>query len=256
MRRSNVVARRALAVALLVCMWSAVLPSSFASASVILSKCGAGVHIAGGKCAVFITASPGSLLSWTVPYDWNNNNNSVETIGAGGSGSTAAQGWQSSGGGGGAWNKQTNVLLTPGTSVNYEIGTGGASVTTSVSAHIAGNAGGDTWFCNSTSNCASISGTAVKVGSKGGSGGPNDGSSGAGGVGSSGVGGSNNNGGASGTSGAFSGSSSGGGGAGGSKGAGNASNNVVSQQSSSGGAGDNGSGGSGGTNSAGGSGTG
>jgi hypothetical protein len=141
--------RRALAVALLVCMWSMALPGSIASASVILSKCGAGTHI-GGKCVVFLTASPGSLLAWTVPYDWNNNNNSIETIGAGASGGAVGNG-AGDGGGGGAWNKATNVTLIPGVSVDYEIGTGGASTTAAFGSHVGGSPGGDTWFCNSTS---------------------------------------------------------------------------------------------------------
>jgi len=60
-------------------------PAAPVAASLIAAKCSAGTHVAGGKCRVFLTASPGSLLNWTVPSDWNSNNNSIETIGAGAS---------------------------------------------------------------------------------------------------------------------------------------------------------------------------
>jgi len=40
---------------------------------------------------------------------------------------------------------------------------------------ISANAGGDSYFCNSTSNCTSIAGSAVVVGAQGGSGGADPG---------------------------------------------------------------------------------
>src|SRR3989344_5177773 len=99
-----------------------------------------------------------SGTSWTVPSEWNSSNNSIEVIGGGGGGGTSNGSSAGTGGGGGGYSKVTNQSLTPGASVTYAVGAGGAAST----------AGGDTYFCNSTSNCASISGTAVVVGVTGG----------------------------------------------------------------------------------------
>src|SRR6185436_3358960 len=63
------------------------------------------------------------------------------------------------GGGGGAYSKVTNLSLTAGNKVAYVIGAGGAATV----------AGGDSYFCNALTNCASISGTAVVAAAKGGS---------------------------------------------------------------------------------------
>ncbi|MDB5244156.1 MAG: hypothetical protein JWN18_26 [Parcubacteria group bacterium] len=102
------------------------------------------------------TATSQTILSsgttWVVPSDWNSSSNSIETVGAGG-GTNFSYG----GGGGGGYSKITNLTLTPGASVTYKIGAGSNAVN-----------GGDTYFCNSTSNCASLAGTAVKVGAQGG----------------------------------------------------------------------------------------
>ena len=203
-----------------------------------------------------LTATPGSLQSWTVPSDWNNSNNSIQTIGGGGSGDPGAQG-DGGGGGGGAWNKQTNVTLS-GT-VDYEIGSGGASNSTTYgNLPGGGNNGGDTWFCNSTSGCTSITDSAVKVGSKGGIGGTGGAftfgagaGGGAGGVGSSGVGNSSNSGGRGGNfDGTVTRASTGGGGAGGPNGAGaNGVDNPAQHGATNGGQGDSTSGGTGGAGS-------
>jgi len=59
-----------------------------------------------------------------VPMNWNNAINLVEGIGAGANG-VASVPWQHMGGpgsGGGAYAAQTNVALTPGTAVTYQIG--------------------------------------------------------------------------------------------------------------------------------------
>src|SRR3989338_581688 len=105
-----------------------------------------------------------SGTSYTVPSDWNIVNNTIEVIGGGGGAANGAINSRSGGaGGGGAYAVSVNVSLTPSASVSYSIGSGGAPGST-------GGNGGDTFFCNSTSNCASISGTAVRVGAKGGSG--------------------------------------------------------------------------------------
>ena len=104
-----------------------------------------------------------SGTNWTVPSDWNSSNNSIEVIGGGGGGGISNGSSAGTGGGGGGYSKVTNQSLTPGGSVIYAVGAGGAAST----------AGGDTYFCNSTSNCASISGTAVVVGAKAGGAGSN-----------------------------------------------------------------------------------
>lgn len=137
----------------------------------------AGIDITG--CApkvVFLTSG----TTWTVPADWNASN-TIEVIGGGGGGDVPAQGafasGQGAGGGGGGYSKAVNVALTPGSTVAYAIGTGGgASVN-----------GGDTWFCNGTSNCSAITGTAVVAGAKGGTGAAGS-NRGGGGLASAGVG--------------------------------------------------------------------
>ena len=98
----------------------------------------------------FITSG----TSWTAPTGVTSV--TAEAIGGGGHGGATSLG--SFGGGGGAYAKTTGITVTPGNSYGLSIGAGGTST----------NNGGDTWFCNSTSNCASISGTAVQVGAKGG----------------------------------------------------------------------------------------
>lgn len=212
--------------------------------------CDFGSDIGGGQCRGYLTATGSN--TWSVPADWSSVN-TIDTIGGGGSGGVGTSGSGGTGGGGGAWNEQVNVPLTPSGSVTYSVGVGGATASATFGSTANGNVGGDTWFCNSTSNCSSITGTAVQVGSKGGSGGLT-GSSAAGGVGTSGVGVSENNGGASGT-GNFGNDASGGGGAGGPNGAGATSvSSTGGSDTTSGGAGDNGSGGAGGLNSAGGTG--
>lgn len=164
---------------------------------------------------------------WTVPSDWNNSNNTIEVIGGGGGGGFAI-GYYSGGGGGGAYSKITNVALTPSAKVAYAVGIGGTSNTS----------GGDTYFCDSTSNCASIGSNAVVVGAKGGSRGEPTGAGGAGGAAASGIGTTKYSGG----NGATGGSpwSGGGAGAAGPNGPGNNASGI------NGGAGDSGYGGAGG----------
>ncbi len=73
-----------------------------------------------------------SGTSWTVLSDWNSSDNSVEVIGSGGNGSNTG----AAGGGGGAYAKKSNISLTPGASVTYQI------------------AGGDGVFNSSATTCA------------------------------------------------------------------------------------------------------
>ncbi len=174
---------------------------------------------ASAATVVYLTSG----TSWTVPADWNDEANTIEVIGGGGAGRQTFN----TGGGGGGYSKEVNVSLARGSSISYAVGAGGSSD---------GATGGDTYFCNSTSNCATIGGTAVKVGAKGGTGGGATG--GAGGLASAGYGSTKYNGGTGANDG---GSGGGGGGAGGPNGAGG------NGSSSTGGTGGNGSGGAGGT---------
>ncbi len=120
-----------------------------------------------------------SGTSYTVPSNWNSSANTIQVIGGGGGGYSPipGEGW---GGGGGAYAEAANVSLTPSATVTYAIGAGASS-----------GKGGDTYFCNSTSNCSDNTGSgwgsAVVAGAKGGSGATIS-AGGAGGAASSGVG--------------------------------------------------------------------
>ncbi|HXW56968.1 MAG TPA: alkaline phosphatase family protein, partial [Candidatus Cybelea sp.] len=125
-----------------------------------------------------------SGTSYTVPANWNSSNNTIEVIGGGGGGSySPSSSIAAAGGGGGAYSKATNVTLTPGSTITYQVGAGGAGGT---SGSPAGGTGGDTYFCNATTNCTSITGSAVVAGAKGGSGGPTSSASAPGGAASGG----------------------------------------------------------------------
>jgi hypothetical protein len=178
-------------------------------AAVLLGSIALLVPFSAFATTIFLTSG----TTWTVPSDFNPLDNSVEVIGGGGGGANGTSGSKgNSGGGGGGYSRSTNIALTPGTSVTYAVGaagTHGGSPT----------AGGDTYFCNSTSNCASISGTAVVVGAKGGGAGTTS-AGGAGGAASSGVGSVTYSGGAGGSASAAQNGGSGGGGAAGPRGAG------------------------------------
>lgn len=193
------------------------------------------------SATIFLTSG----TSWTVPTTWNNAVNTIEVIGGGGGGSGGATGNSGSsaqggaGGGGGAYTKITNATLTPGASVTIAVGSGGA----------ASSAGGDTYICNSTSNCGSISGSAVIAGAKGGGGasGTTAGSGGASasGVPASGGGVTKYSGGGGGSPGGSNGNGGSGGGGGGGA-AGPAANGNVGADSSSGSGNSGGAGGAGG----------
>jgi hypothetical protein len=92
----------------------------------------AGVTIGGcGPQVVFLTSG----TSWTVPSDWNNSNNTIECIGGGGAGQFTGLG--AGGGGGGGYAKKSNLTLTPGASIGFQVGAGGS---------LSGAAGTATWF--------------------------------------------------------------------------------------------------------------
>lgn len=157
-----------------------------------------------------LTASPGSLQSWTIPNDWNNSNNEIEVLSGGGGGGGNCGG----GGGGGSYERILNQFLT-GTP-QYQIGIGGQGSSSSAST---GQSGGQTWFNGATIGASSVatnggsaggvgkSGTGGNGGSdnkgtqfyKGGNGGPGGSGSvagGGGGGGSAGPAGAGGNGGA------------------------------------------------------------
>ncbi len=145
--------------------------------------CDAGTSLGNGFCRIFLTAT--TMTQWVVPLGWNSHSNTIETIGGGASGMSINNDGNRAGGGGGAYSRVTNQTLTPGAVVTIKVGAGGASVTASD-----GNAGGDTYLCNSTSssNCATIAGSAVVVGAKGASAPTEASATGPGGAAASGVG--------------------------------------------------------------------
>jgi uncharacterized repeat protein (TIGR01451 family) len=120
------------------------------------------------SCPTTITTSSGGVRiyltsgnSWPVPANWNSSHNTVEVIGGGGSagGSQAGVGY-GTGGGGGGYSKVNNIYLTPGATVQYNVGAGGAAPAQGSP----GNPGGDTWFHGATFLASS-------VGARGGQGG-------------------------------------------------------------------------------------
>lgn len=127
-------------------------------------------------CRIFVTSG----TTWTTPSDWNDNDYKIEVIGGGGGGATSSGANGAGGGGGGGYSSDTSSsgwTIGRNMPITVKIGSGGAA-----------NAnGGDTYFCGSTSGCASIAGTSVIAGAKGGVKGTTAGG-GAGGLAGSGVG--------------------------------------------------------------------
>lgn len=109
----------------------------------------------GDRVTIFLTSGSGF---WVIPNDWNPTDNSIEVIGGGGGGGGGNNNYRSSGGGGGGYAKVSSVSFASG-SVRYSVGSGGTENV----------AGGDTYFCNSPTSCASITGDSVIAGAKGGS---------------------------------------------------------------------------------------
>lgn len=157
---------------------------------------------AGGQKVVYLTAGD----TWVVPTDWDSAGSSIEVIGGGGGGGASTVTSNTGAGGGGAYSKISNVALTPGATLSVAVGTGGAGG----NGNGDGAVGGDTYLCNSTSNCANIADSAVIVGAKGGAQGRANGGGGSGGSASSGVGSTRYSGGAGGSTQNFSGKGGGG----------------------------------------------
>ena len=99
---------------------------------------------------LFLTGGP----QWTVPADWNNSSNRVIAIGGGGGGANGVLG-----GGGGGCSVALNMQLTPGATVDLQIGGGGAGGVAGA-ALSAGGDGGDTWLVSA--------GTLLAKGARGG----------------------------------------------------------------------------------------
>jgi len=175
------------------------------------------------SAASSITTYLTSGTSYTVPSNWNSSNNTIEAIGGGGGGNSNSLS-AGFGGGGGAYAEISNLSLTSGGSVNYQIGAAGDTT---------GSAGGDTYFNGTGTTCASQS-----VCAKGGGGGS---ASGGGGAAGSSIGSITYSGGSGGAIGADGGA--GGGGAGGPHGSGG--NGAAGSSTTGGGGGGGGGGGSG-----------
>lgn len=94
-----------------------------------------------------------SGTTWTVPYTWNSSNNSITCIGGGAGGGANTESGRGGGGGGGR-STSRDITLTPGGTVDIQIGGGGGS----------GSAGGDTLIKNGTG-----AGAVTQVLAKGGS---------------------------------------------------------------------------------------
>ena len=207
------------------------------------------------QAQTFITSG----TSWSVPTDWNSTNNTIEVIGGGGGAgggfkdSSGSGGGGGGGGGAGGYSRVSNVALTPGSTVTIAVGAAGSGGIESTN----GTAGGDTYLCNSTSGCTSITDSSVIVGAKGGGLGQagsatNGGTGGTGGAAGSGVGTTKFSGGTGATpTGPVSAAGSGGGGGGGAAGLNASGNNGLGNATTTagglGGQGDGTFGGAGGT---------
>lgn len=126
----------------------------------------------------FLTTT-GSNQTYTVPGDWGNSSNSIECVGGGGSGAAGKVLTSSrycGGGGGGGYGRIENVSYSPGASVTYRVGSGGAAA-----AGVDGANGSESYFDNTVYTGAPVGGS---YGAKGQSGsGGSAGGAGGGGLG-------------------------------------------------------------------------
>ncbi len=150
------------------------------------------VEIVGSETTIYLTSG----TTWNVPADWNSSNNTIRAIGAGGDGGLSTASSNSGGGGGGGeYRAATNVTLTPSSTVDINIPSGGDgssadgawiennSDTIVVEAKNGGNASGTTAGSGGTGG----TGTAANYdGGAGGAGASNSTASGGGGGGSAG----------------------------------------------------------------------
>ena len=93
------------------------------------------------------TISTAGAGSWTVPAGVFSVD--VECWGGGGGGgyATGVNGAAGGGGGGGGYSKTLSIAVSPGQTLNYNVGSGGAGGTT---VPVAASSGADTWFSSST----------------------------------------------------------------------------------------------------------
>lgn len=127
---------------------------SSSSAYTLGSPSSATVTLQAKGVVVIATSGTGT---WLVPDDWDSANNSVEVIGGGAGGSRSQN--SGGGGGGGAYAKVTNLTLTPGSTVTYQIGAGG----------VGNQSGGDTWFNRTSGSATTCNASTMSVCAKGGS---------------------------------------------------------------------------------------
>jgi len=119
--------------------------------------CGASGNLSGSytkqSCSIVVPVriylTSGS--NWTVPTNWNSSNNKIEVI-AGGGGGAAVRDGGGGGAGGGAYSSISNLSLTPGSQVTYNVGIGGTGGNAG-----SGTNGGNTWFNGSALNTSSVS---------------------------------------------------------------------------------------------------
>lgn len=97
-----------------------------------------------------------SGTSWTVPSDWNNAANTIYVLGAGGNGSSGNAGTGGGGGGSGSYADAANVTLTPGASIQIQVGIHNGATSVSGS--------GATWFNGTAANAATCGARAGAVG--------------------------------------------------------------------------------------------
>jgi len=196
---------------------------------------------------VFITSG----ATYNVPVDCSGVSGGagefIDTIGAGASGGAAkGSGNNGTGGGGGAFSRVVSASLTPGGTVNIQIGTGGAARVATPNTATQGLNGNDTWFNGSSATSC----TSGAEGGKGGAAGNGARNGGAGGATANGTGATKNAGGRGGntTNAIATQNGTGAGGAAGPNGAGNQGVDTASSTNTAtaGGSGDAGSGGAGG----------
>lgn len=98
-------------------------------------------------------------INWTVPSCFNPYNNAIYVIGGGASGGVAWNGSSAigaTGGGSGCYAKYANLALTPGQSVQYAVGAGGAAVSLTTTGTASGNSGGTTYFDGASYGAAPV----------------------------------------------------------------------------------------------------
>lgn len=128
---------------------------------------------------IMVILTSADTSPWDVPSTWDDTNNTIEVVGGGaGGGGGGTGGGQSpaGGGGGGAYATISNLDLTPGGTVTFDVGAAGGGGSGAAD----GSVGGDTSFNGSTGNCSAQS--ICGEGGDGGKSGPNGGGSGAGGT--------------------------------------------------------------------------